>query len=321
MLWNLVFLLGLQEPETAAFKPELTRPPDFKEFWQDQLARLRKEPLDVKATESGDLSKPRGPLRVWELKYPSVDGKTEVLGWYTSPSDGGEAKRYPAVVSIPGFSGRRGGPPRHAGACGLEVGYRGDGNNPWPPDWITQGLDQRENSVFRIHYLNMVNAIRFLQARPEVDSQRIFLQGGSLGGAMGVAVAGLLGKEIAGLVANVPGMDYYFYRDGKPAESSFRQMEQFVAKQPAADQARILKILGYYAPLNFAPDVTAEVLFSCGGKDPLCFPKMVYAVYNHLPGPKEIKFYPEAGHGTGPGLVDDWPNVSREWLARRLKSP
>lgn len=109
--------------------------------------------------------------------------------------------------------------------------------------------------------------------------------------------------------------------DGKPAESSFRQMEQFVAKQPPADQERIRTILGYYAPLNFAPDVTADVLFSCGGKDALCFPRMVYAVYNHLPGPKEMKFYPDAGHGSGPGLSDDWPKVSREWLAKRLKSP
>lgn len=321
MRWTLICLLALQDPETAAFKPELTRPADFKEFWEGQLAALRKEPFDLKMTESLDPAKPKAPHRVWEIKYPSADGKTEVWGWYTAPQDAGEAKKVGAVVSIPAFGGRRGNAPRHADACGLVVGYRGDADNPWPADWITRGLDRRENSVFRIHTLNLVNAIRFLQTRSEVDPKRIYLQGGSLGGAMAVALAGLLGKDIAGLVANVPGMDYYFYRDGKPAESSFKQMEQFVAKQPAADQERIRTILGYYAPLNFAPDVTGEVLFSCGGKDALCFPKMVYAVYNHLPGPKEIKFYPEAGHGSGPGLADDWPKVSREWLAGRLKAP
>ena len=313
--------LAFQDAGTASFKPELTRPDDFKEFWKRELDQVRKDPLNIKMTETVDPSKPKPPHRVWEIKYPSTDGKTEVWGWYTAPSEASEAKKLPAILSIPAFGGRRGNAPRHADACGLVVGYRGDADNPWPSDWITRGLDKAENSVFRVHYLNLVQAYRFLQTRPEVDLRRVYLQGGSLGGAMSVVLAGLLEKDIAGIVANVPGMDFYFTRDGRPAESSFKQMEQFVAKQPAADRERILRILGYYAPLNFAPDVTADVLFSCGGKDTLCFPKMVYAVYNHLPGPKEIKFYPEAGHGSGPGLSDDWPKVSREWLSRRLKAP
>lgn len=315
----LLLLVLVQDAETAAFKPELTRPDDFKEFWARQLTEARKDPLNIKMVETVDPSKPKPATRVWEIKFPSVDGKTEVWGWYTAPGDASDAKKYPAILSIPAFGGRRGNAPKYPNACGLVVGYRGDNDAAWPSDWITRGLDKPENSVFRIHYLNLVNAMRLLQIRPEVDKSRIFLQGGSLGGAMSVVLAGLLGKDVAGLVANVPGMDYYFYKDGKPAESTFRQMEQFVDKQPAADRERILKILGYYAPINFAPDVTAEVLFSCGGKDTLCFPRMVYAVYNHLPGPKEIKFYAEAGHGSGPGLSDDWPKVSREWLAQRLK--
>jgi cephalosporin-C deacetylase len=306
-----LLFLAVQDTETSSFKPDLTRPDDFKEFWQRQLDEARKDPLNIKMTETVDPAKPKQAVRVWEIKFPSVDGKTEVWGWYTAPSEASETKKFPVIFSIPAFGGRRGGAPKPPNACGLVIGYRGDADNPWPADWITRGLDKAENSV--------VQAVRFLHTRPEVDRQRVFLQGGSLGGAMSVVLGGLLGKDVAGIVANVPGMDYYFYKDGKPAESSFKQMEQFVDKQPAADRERIRKILGYYAPLNFAPDVTAEVLFSCGGKDTLCFPKMVYAVYNHLPGPKQIKFYPEAGHGNGPGLADDWPKVSRDWLAQRLK--
>jgi cephalosporin-C deacetylase len=159
--------------------------------------------------------------------------------------------------------------------------------------------------------------VRFLQGRSEVDSGRIYLEGGSLGGAMTVMHAGLLGREIAGLVASEPGIDYYFDADGRPADTSFPQMEMFVAAHPER-KATILRVLGYYAQLNFAPDVTAEALFSCGGLDPICTPKKVYAVYNHLGGPKEIRYYPEAKHGSGPGLSDDWPAYSRAWLARRI---
>jgi cephalosporin-C deacetylase len=249
-------------------------------------------------------------------KYAGADGTTEVWGWVSIPA--AEAK-LPAIVQIPAFGGRRGdSPPRRRDAISLVVGYRGDGDNPWPGDWITRGLDKAENSVFRTHYLNLVQAVRFLQSRDEVDPKKIFLQGGSLGGALCVVVAGLLGKEIAGIVASEPGMDYYFLKDGTPVESSFKQMEQFVAKNPERKET-ILKVLGYYAPLNFAPDVTCDALFSCGGKDALCTPKMVHAVYNHLGGAKEMKFYAEATHGGGPGLKDEWPKAVADWFSKRLK--
>ncbi len=316
----LALLAVLQDGDTAAFKPDLTRPPDFRDFWKGQLEAATKDAFDVRMAESVDPAKPAPANRVWDVKFKSADGKTDVWAWYSAPSGAGESKKVPAIVTIPAFNGRRGaGAPRYPDACGLVAGYRGEGDLAWPNDWITRGLDKIENSVFRIHYLNMVNAIRFLKTRPEVDPKKIFLQGSSLGGAMCFVVAGLMPDDIAGIVAGVPGMDYYYYRDARPAESSFRQMEQFVEKHPLAEKEKILRILSYYAPINFALEVRCEVLMSCGGKDKLCYPKMVYAVYNHLACPKEIKFYPEGNHGGGPGLSTEWPAASRQWLAERLK--
>lgn len=305
----LVALLLLQEADVSSYKPELPKPDDFDAFWKKQLEGLEK--VDYELTK---LKTSTDKLDLYELSYPSVDGKTKVLGWFSAPAG---AKAIPAVMSIPAFGGTRGkGAPRPAGACGLVVGYRGDGDEPWPGDWITRGLEQIETSVFRIHYLNLVRAVRFLQSRPEVDAKRIVLQGGSMGGALAVVVAGLLKKEILGVQATAPGMDYYFHKDGTPVESTFKQMEKFVADSPK-EKVWILKVLGYYAPINFAPDVTADVLFACGGKDTLCTPKMVYAVYNHLgSASKEIKYYADAGHG---GFKGDWPDVSRAWMARQMK--
>jgi cephalosporin-C deacetylase len=306
-----------QDAEVVSFKPELTRPSDFAAFWKQQREDLPAlSATDYRLTAAPALAQDQST--VWDLKYPSVDGQTEVWGWYAAPAGASETKKVAAVLGIPAFGGRRGqGPRRYPEAATLVVGYRGGGDEPWPKDWITRGLDRPENSVFRIHYLNLLRALRFLQGRPEVDRARIFLEGGSLGGAMTVVLAGLVGREVAGLVASEPGMDYYFYADGRPAESSFKQMEQFVAEHPER-KATILHVLGYHAPLNFAPDVTAEALFSCGGLDPLCFPRMVYALYNHLGGPREIRYYPEARHGSGPGLSDDWPAYSRRWLMKRI---
>jgi cephalosporin-C deacetylase len=308
-----------QDAEVVQFKPALTRPADFAGFWKQQMERLRVlAPESYRLTPAPDRA--RDQADVWELKYPSVDGQTEVWGWYARPAGASESNKVASVLTIPAFGGRRGpapGPRRYPGAATLVVGYRGDGDAPWPKDWITRGLERPEDSVFRLHYVNLVRALRFLQERPEVDPSRIFLEGGSLGGAMTVVLAALAGQAVSGLVASEPGMDYYFYADGRPAESSFKQMEQFVAEHPP-QKATILHVLGYYAPLNFAPDVTAPALFSCGGLDPLCFPRMVYALYNHLGGPKEIRYYPEAKHGSGPGLSDEWSAYSRAWLLKRM---
>jgi cephalosporin-C deacetylase len=308
-----------QSEDVLHFKPALTRPPDFLAFWKQQREQLQHtSPVAYRLSTPSEPLKGQGRARVWDLRYPSVDGRTEVWGWYAAPLGADEANKAPAVLTIPAFGGRRGrGPRLDPGLCSLVVGYRGDGDEPWPKDWITRGLDRPEDSVFRLHYLNLVRAVRFLQGRPEVDAGRIGLEGGSLGGAMAVVLAGLLGREIKALAASEPGMDYYFDADERPAESSFKQMEQFVAEHPR-QRATILHTLGYYAPLNFAPDVTPEALFSCGGRDPLCFPKMVYAVYNHLGGPKEIRYYPEAKHGSGPGLSDEWPEYSRTWMRKRI---
>ncbi len=311
MRWLLILLLLLQDDDVLKYKPELTRPKDFADFWKSQLDALAKETVKSELTKTKDST---DKIDIYELSFPSADGRTKVLGWFSAPVG---AKGLPAVVSIPAFGGTRGkGPPRYPGACGLVIGYRGDGDEPWPKDWITRGLDKIEDSVFRIHYLNLVRAIRILQAREEVDPKRILLTGGSLGGALSVVVAGLLGKEIAGIQASAPGMDYYFNADGTPVDSSFKQMEKYVADHPK-EKAQILKVLAYYAPVNFAPDVTGDVLFACGGKDTLCTPKMVYAVYNHLgTTAKEIKFYADAGHG---GFQGDWGAVSRAWIDKRLK--
>jgi cephalosporin-C deacetylase len=315
-----------QEADVATFKPELTRPPDFAAFWKAQLdALVRRGPLEYRLTPAPGLSSEQASVS--ELKFPSVDGRTEVWGWYAAPTGAGSGsgaspgKKVPAVLMIPAYGGRRGkGPRLYPGAASLVVGYRGDGDEPWPKDWITRGLldpERPEDSVFRLHYLNLAQSLRFLQGRPDVDAGRIYLEGGSLGGAMTVVLAGLVRREIAGLVGSEPGIDYYFDADGRHAETSFKLMEEFVAAHPQ-QKAAILKVLGYYAPLNFAPDVTAEALFSCGGLDPICVPKMVYAVYNHLGGPKEVRYNPEARHGSGPGLSDDWPKSSRAWLMKRI---
>ena len=143
--------------DVAHFKPELTRPPDFTAFWKQQLGALRERgPVEFRLTPGPSTTK----AQVWDLKYPSVDNRTEVWGWYAAPAGTTEGKKVPAVLTIPAFGGRRGkGPKLYPDAATLVAGYRGEGDEPWPKDWITRGLDRPEDSVFRLHYLNLVRSL------------------------------------------------------------------------------------------------------------------------------------------------------------------
>ena len=59
------------------------------------------------------------------------------------------------------------------------------------------------------------------------------------------------------------------------------------------------------------------MLLSVGFLDPVSLPAAVYGLYNVLPGPKEFKGYPEAGHEGGGAL---WAH-KLQWLQRTLGAP
>lgn len=316
-----LILLGAQDKELAAWKPELVRPPDLADFWKRESDRVKHEPFNVSMTETVDPAKPSPDVRVWSLKWKSADGKTDVLGWYGLPAQATEQRKVGAVLTIPGYGGRRGAsPPKSTVHATLVVGPRGFGDEVWPVDWMARGIEKIETPVIRFHHLNLVSALRFLQTRPEVDPRRLYLQGTGLGGAMALVLAGMLPNEIAGVVATCPGPDVYLPRDGTKAAPHYREMERALEKLAEFDREKAHRSLSYYSPVHFAPYVQAEALVACGGKDATSPARGVYSLFNHLgTSKKTMKYYPEGTHAGGPGLRDDWPRVSADWLLQRLQ--
>lgn len=59
----------------------------------------------------------------------------------------------------------------------------------------------------------------------------------------------------------------------------------------------VYKTLSYVDCMNLADRITCPTLISVGLEDTVCPPSTGFAAYNYIKSPKEIRIYPEYGHG------------------------
>jgi cephalosporin-C deacetylase len=166
------------------------------------------------------------------------------------------------------------------------------------PSYIARGLEAPETYPFRQIVMNGLRAFDLLMQREEVDPQRIAVSGASQGGGLALILAALR-PEIAAVTADVP-MLCDFRTSIRQAGWPYNEIARYLQNNPASEN-QVWRTLSYYDVLNFAPRIKTPTLMSLGLKDTICLPETIFAVYNYLPGEKEIKVYPEAGHeGGGP---------------------
>ncbi len=129
----------------------------------------------------------------------------------------------------------------------------------------------------------------------------MIVAGGSQGGGISLAVAGLAAAHLDGLRACLPDV---------PFLSHIRRATEIVDTHPYQEIVHYCKIhrdqvervfatLSYFDGLNFAARATAPGLFSVGLMDDICPPSTVYAAYNHYAGPKQIEVWPYNNHEGG----------------------
>jgi cephalosporin-C deacetylase len=112
-----------------------------------------------------------------------------------------------------------------------------------------------------------------------VDPARVAVAGGSQGGGITLAAAGL----VPGLMGVMPDV---------PFGCHFRRAVDLSDREPYTEITTYLSVhrehvgaafrtLSYLDGVNFARRATAPALFSVGLMDPICPPSTVYAAYNH----------------------------------------
>jgi cephalosporin-C deacetylase len=302
------FDLPLDQLET--YLPPRDEPADFDAFWATTLAEARLFPLDVtfEPVESG-----LRLIAAYDVTFRGFGGQP-IKGWLLWPR--GRTRPSPCVVEFVGYGGGRGRPLdwllyAAAGYAHFVMDTRGQGSawrrgdtpdeaaggNPQYPGFMTRGVLDPATYYYRRVFVDAVRAIEALRRHPSIDGGRLAVCGGSQGGGIALAVAGLL-PDLAAVLADVPFLCHF--RRATTITDAFPYGEIVNFCKVHRDKVdTVFNTLSYFDGVNFAARAAAPALFSVGLMDDVCPPSTVYAAYNHYAGAKEMRVWPFNRHEGG----------------------
>lgn len=290
--------------EWEAYLPELTRLPDFDEFWEEtrrEADSVELAPVRVKIDD------PAMNADVYEISYAGFGG-LRIYGWMLIPKD--VSHPAPCVIQYHGFGGNRGEPWEYQhwvslGTAVIAVDCRGQSGKTGHAGSYTggncrnivcTGLSDPREFYYRAVYMDCVRALDFACAQPELDANRLAVTGGSQGGALTMAVAALDDRPFLAM-PDVPSNSNLELRViGE--YGSFGAVADYLRWYPE-EIGQVFRTLSYFDTMNLADRIHCPVLASVGGKDDTCPPKCYYATYNRITAPKEIVVYPFNYHEGG----------------------
>lgn len=288
---------------------------DLDAFWQGTRTRLAREPMEAQVEDT----KEPLPYKKFKVTLRSLDG-VRVHAFLALPVQGeAPAKPWPVIVSTPGYGGWQQGV--MLGECQrgyaiLQIFPRGQGESAelWKapgPTKLTAQLDRPEDAYYQGAYADVIRAIDYAVSRPDLDASRIALVGTSQGGGFSLAV-GALDPRVKAVVAHVP-----FLCDFRLAARTPKSIVKTELDAIGRNDEAALHTLDYFDPLQLAPRLRAPVLVSSGGQDTYCPAATIAAVYARLPGPKQLKHYPDLPHTTCLDFYQlTWPWLDRNFLQK-----
>ena len=308
------------QAQLETYRSSAVTPPDFDRFWSETLAEARSFPLDP-VFEKVDLG-----LDVFETYDATFSGfgGHRVKGWYIKPA-GRVVSR--CVVKFIGYGGGRDLPQQHllwpaTGRAVLVVDTRGQGSTwsvsdtPDPvgsdaahPGYMTRGILNRDSYFYRRVFTDGVRGVEAARARSEIDPDRIAVGGGSQGGGISIAVAGLDPRVFA-VMPDVPFLCDFPRAVGLASRDPYGEIVRYLTAH-RAKVAQAFGTLNYFDGVHFAGRTKAHALYSAAMMDDICPPSTVYAAFNAHAGPKAIETYRFNNHEGG-GTLQEQRQVA--WL-------
>ena len=297
--------------ELQVYQPQRQEPADFDAFWQTTLAEARQHPL---AASFEPVDYRLKLVETYDVTFAGYGGQP-IKGWLVLPArrDG----PLPCAVEFIGYGGGRGFPIAYlwasaAGHAHLVMDTRGQGSvwqngdtpdlpvegaSPSVPGFMTQGILDPKTYYYRRLFTDAVRAVEAARSHPAVDASRVAVAGGSQGGGVTLAVAGLV-PDLAAALTDVPFLCHYRRATELVGTRPYAEISDF-CKTHRDKVDTVFETLSYFDGLNFAARAKAPALFSVGLMDDICPPSTVYAAYNHYQGPKEIRVYRYNNHEGG----------------------
>lgn len=299
--------------ELVDYRPDIAVPDDFDDFWQQTIAEAR---AVGGAPVLERVATPLTSVEVYDVTFPGFAGDP-IKAWYLVPA--GTTGRLPTVVEFNGYGGGRGFPEERLPFVSSGYGYlvmdnRGQGSHwggggqtldphgtgPSVSGFMTRGIDDPHDYYYRRVFTDAVRAVDAVRTFDRVDPDRVAVCGGSQGGGITLAAAGLSDGLVAAM-PDVPFLCHFERAVGMTGADPYGELVRYLSIHRGSIE-RVFRTLSYFDGVTMAARASAPALFSVALLDPICPPSTVFAAYNRYgSADKRIEVYPFNEHEGGQG--------------------
>lgn len=290
-------------------------PEDFAEFWHEALAEANAYPLDFKRSLTNDYDRPGFIVETLSFAAP---GRRRLNGWIAYPEG---ARRLRSFLWLPPYGRESKLPDEYGtreGFVSLSFNFHGESafhqeKYVTSRGYFAQGAASPETWIFRRMFLDAVIAARVLQAQLEVNEDQIGAMGMSQGGGMAIWLAAWC-PIIKVVCADMPFLGQIGHTLTQTVHRyPLKELTEFMEELPVGE-ARVLNTVSYFDTVHQAQFCHRPTQVSVGLKDPAARPETVKAIFDALPGQKQLRTY-DWGHDWHPEMVEN----NREWLLYNLR--
>lgn len=312
----------LIHPDLALYKSGVNLPDDFLSFWHATIEEARAAGGEVVLRPTATTLR---AIEVFDVTFPGFGGHP-IKGWLSLPRE--RIGRLPLIVQYIGYGGGRGLPHAdlHWAASGFahfKMDTRGQGS-VWSvgdtadpvgagvsfPGFMTRGVLDKADYYYRRVFTDAVRAIDAMLRQDVIDPDLIAIGGGSQGGGIALAVAGI-DPRVKAVMPDVPFLCDFPRALQMAAQNPYLEVVRYLA-QHRGQKAQVMETLAYFDGVNFARVAKAKALFSVALMDDVCPPSTVYGAFNAYGGEKTMVEYEFNNHEGGQAFQEQ---KQMEWLS------
>lgn len=297
--------------QLRSYRSSVGIPDDFDSFWAGEMTDARRFPMEI---DQRDVTSFFTLVRTWDVSFPGYGGQP-IRAWVHEPAHYDAPLR--TVVHFHGYSGGRGIPEQGqffalAGYRHIVMDNRGQGwsmvgatpdlspdsGRSTVPGLVTRGIESPASHYYTRLFVDAARVVDAAAALPLADTSQIFVTGGSQGGAMAIAAAGLH-QGVAGVMPNVPFLSDIPRAVQLATTDPMLELVRYLAMYPEMEQTA-LETLSYFDTVNLGSRATAPALFSVGLLDPVSPPSTVFAAFHAYGGQdKQLSVFAYNAHEGG----------------------